>query len=621
MRLKNKRRRTISMVLIMLLIVTSINGIFPGILPWVHADGVRPLSATEASVTIDKLLINGKEVKDNTPIGEPIGQTSDVSLFYNWSIDDSVGINDGDYIEVAVPDGFRIGNDAHGDLVNDGDSVGIWTLTKNTRMLRLTFNEFAKTALQVHGTVQIDTRFELATIQRTNPVSFIFPISGAATKTFTIKFAPNNVSKAVEKFPGQPNKTMNADKIKWTVDINKTLATVSNGTVTDTFDAKLNPDPSSFHLYKLDVDLDGNVSLGTEITPQPVPVVNAATNQFTVDLGNLDSAVRLVYDTAITDPSKTSFTNKADFNGASSTATAGVTRGSSLEKKGAVDRAFNPTKITWTVYANKAESSLTDAVITDTLPTDLTLNTADVSVYELTLNNDGSVNTETLVPPNSLNSLDFTNHVLTVGLGTTSKAYKIVYTTPIDVASTKSSFKNSAEMSDGATKVGNAADTVSFKIGTPLTKSGAASIDYTDKHINWTVDVNTGQKSIVGAHLVDTIAAGHKLDTSSVKIYPLTFDNNGNPTKGAEVTSSYTVNKTASSIDVDFGNITSAFRIEYTTTITDVNKNNGAGFDNSVNLKGTGAGIGTGGVTKNWNVNPGIANSVDKTTTGIDYSA
>lgn len=164
---------------------------------------------------------------------DPIDQASSVSLQYTWAINNDAQINPGDTVTVTVPEGFRIGNDLGGQLVTtDVYSVGDWKLTKETRQLQLTFNENASTLLDVTGTVQINTRFELDNVGVSNPVEFRFPISGGVEKTIRVKFKPENVTNPIEK-RGEPNRSLNPEKITWTIDVNKTLEHVADGTVTD----------------------------------------------------------------------------------------------------------------------------------------------------------------------------------------------------------------------------------------------------------------------------------------------------------------------------------------------------------------------------------------------------
>jgi len=445
--------------LVLMMLATIIFVILPGFVQAAHA---AVLTSTQAVFTSVELKINGNVVDANTPLGEPIAQNSTVSLFYTWEIYDSATVNAGDYIETTVPSGFLMANDSSGNLLLlDGSSLGTWSLTATTRKLRLTFNDYPTQLLNVHGTVQLNTSFELSAVSTTDPVVFTFPLSGGASTTINVKFSPSGVSSPVAK-SGVANKAVNPDSITWTVDVNKPLNNVDNAVVNDVTGSGLSFDPNSLHMYSLDVALDGTVTQGVDITTSCAITMTTTPSALQFNLGNITDARRIVYNTTIVDKTKTSFTNTASFNGASAPASVNVTRGPLLGKSGVPDKSFNPTNITWTVYANKAEENLTDAVVKDTLPTGLSLSSSDVTIYELTLNPDGSVASTNLASTTS-GAITVSGNSLIVDLGTIQNAYKIVYTTPIVNDPANYQFANTANLYDGTTQLTSANCTVSYQ--------------------------------------------------------------------------------------------------------------------------------------------------------------
>lgn len=125
------------------------------------------------------------------------------------------------------------------------------------------------------------------------------------------------------------------------------------------------------------------------------------------------------------------------------------------------------------------------------------------------------------------------------------------------------------------------------KDGTLLKKSGIAD---KDKSIAWTIDVNTSLDKIGNAVVSDLIPPGLKLEESSIKVYELLPNVDRGPDLGNLVDPSSATYETAvepdgSGFQVKFiaPSITSAYRIQYTTLVTDEDT---AKFTNGAKLTG-----------------------------------
>ncbi|KWX88047.1 hypothetical protein AMQ83_09230 [Paenibacillus riograndensis] len=109
------------------------------------------------------------------------------------------------------------------------------------------------------------------------------------------------------------------------------------------------------------------------------------------------------------------------------------------------------------------------------------------------------------------------------------------------------------------------------------------------KQITWTVDVNKVLSSVYDASVTDVIPAGLALtDPLDVKVYELNVKLDGSAVQGAEIPpSQYTVTDPSGNLNVAFKQspITGAYRIQFTTDITDLTKKS---FTNEASLKGTG---------------------------------
>lgn len=553
---------------------------------------------------------SGNIIDENTEY--PIEQGSKVSLFYTWEIKDSQGVKAGDYTEVQVPKAFSIFNSVEGDLIlGDGQSVGRFYLSLDGK-LRLVYNEYAENHSEVLGTVQFNSEFNKQVIKGDNPVKIVFPIYEGKEQELVIRFKPNNASGPVEK-SGEANKKVNGDKITWTIDVNKSLDKLDNAVVEDILGEGLSFHKDSVEVYKLNVDLHGNATVG-EIVSKEAYKVNVVSDGFNVELGNINNAYRIVYNTDIIDNTKTIFDNKAKFQGGESEAKVTVTMGNTIEKKGIVDKPFNGKKITWTIDVNKSLSDVKGAIVKDSIEAGLSLDKSSMKVYKLTLNDNGNV-----IEKSQVNASDYTVEYdsndeplnFQVKLGNISDAHQIEYDTEItNMAKTK--FTNKASFSGREISAA-----VNVKRGSKIKKSGNSIIGYGEKYITWTIDVNTAEEEINNAIVEDTIGPGLSLLKDSIKVYNLKFDNNGNASVNGELESDkYTVTpdpSDANKFSVGLGAINSAYRIVYRTDITDNDKNGGKGFTNQVVI----GGIGTGNVA----VNPTITNSFNKAADGsINYA-
>lgn len=141
---------------------------------------------------------------------------------------------------------------------------------------------------------------------------------------------------------------------------------------------------------------------------------------------------------------------------------------------------------------------------------------------------------------------------------------------------------------------GNQTVTITFKPKVDLTISksgvpkGTNSGNLNAKQIVWSVDVNKVLDSVYGANLLDTIPAGLTLTNPlDVKVYDLNVKLNGSVTQGSEISNSrYSVTTPSGNLNVAFNEspIIGAYRIQFTTDITDATKTN---FTNNASFSGT----------------------------------
>ncbi|OAB45946.1 collagen binding domain-containing protein [Paenibacillus glacialis] len=231
---------------------------------------------------------------------------------------------------------------------------------------------------------------------------------------------------------------------------------------------------------------------------------------------------------------------------------------------------FNSDEIVWTVDFNQGEKEIKDAVLTDTLPSELTLK-GNIEVRQLVVQIDGTVKEGTTVT---------TEPAFPVHLGDINKAYRVTYTTSVKAPSTapftNREFANEAVLTGNSgtindTAIGKA--TVSFN--EPLSKSGSNSAyDPITQTITWKVQYNYNQQTIpvTNAWIEDTFdTAKYKLVAGSVKVYQVDINSSGkgvNPTIIAA--SEYNLTGVGTGFDNGFklkfnNQIDKAYEIEYQT--------------------------------------------------------
>ncbi|AKG37753.1 hypothetical protein VK70_13515 [Paenibacillus durus ATCC 35681] len=327
-----------------------------------------------------------------TVTGDVYEQGSEVTLNYTWALQDGHSYKAGDAFTFHLPDQFKLFNDISGPLASDEGDVGSFTVNKDNHLVVMTFNSFIENHDNVHGTLSFRTKFDKEVIKGSTVQQILFPVNGD-TQVVTLRFKPN-VASTIEK-KGTPE-GYNAESIQWSVDVNKTLESVYGAEMSDPIPAGLTVDTVTAAVYQLDVQLDGTVSQG--------PLVDSAKYTFDVKNGTLklkfaDSpitgAYRIVFSTAITDLTKTKFTNTASFSGdnlspVTASATVAVQRAPSLQK---YPIGYEPSTqtVTWGINYNYNYGMIpqTDAVLKDLFNDSQELVADSVKVYNVSVDSDG----------------------------------------------------------------------------------------------------------------------------------------------------------------------------------------------------------------------------------------
>lgn len=290
----------------------------------------------------------------------------------------------------------------------------------------------------------------------------------------------------------------------------------------------------------------------------------------------------------------------------------------SIDKQGHFDRTPNPNSVEWTVDINQSMEHLTDPKVTENWPKGIDYKS--VKVYELVMNLDGTVKEVGRELSPDEYTVDANGNVTVKG--DTNKAYRLVYQTDIEDSAKpenggKVSFTNTASLSDKNDPDGiDAKATVTSNYGKPVEKN-MTGYDPNNQVFNWEIKYNYGEKNISkdDATITDTISKNMDLVDGSVKIYPITFDAQGNETKGAPLVEGkdyeLVPNPDGHGFQVKFlHDIDGAVKVEYQTKVNGI-VTDPTQVNNSVST-GTGDTGGDSGTAQQQNV--------IKKLTDVDYS-
>lgn len=372
MQFKNVTRKTLAWVLILLMTMPFIGDFAGSMNPFSNFSqgvyGAEGDLTEDARFTEVTFLIDGQEINDLNV--DPIGQDTELTLKFSYEVDNDRNMVAGEMIEIDVPEGVElIGGNITGPLslgqeVDGYTSSGTYELQVNERKLVLTFNDIVETDLiDIKGNVEVYSRFDLENLGTDNPVEIRFIFKDIIDKTFQFKFSPTQSFNTIDK-RGQANKAVNADEIEWTIEVNKNLENLSDVIVNDMIASGHTFIEDSLIVYTIDVALDGSIDNPLLVAPEDYNlVIDPEDSQaFSVELGDITSAYRIVYNTKL-DVIQENYSNVAAVGNTSSEASVTPTRGALLEKNGQTDRPFNPLALNWEVLINQGELGLEDVIL------------------------------------------------------------------------------------------------------------------------------------------------------------------------------------------------------------------------------------------------------------------
>lgn len=196
--------------------------------------------------------------------------------------------------------------------------------------------------------------------------------------------------------------------------------------------------------------------------------------------------------------------------------------------------SYNPEtkEITWTIITNYRQNSIDDLKIVDAPQGNQQIVPKSVKIHELTIDSNGNHRPGDDVTGNVDVSYNEDN-TISVGIGKTTKAYKIEYKTSLaDLSDIQNEYVNEAEVLNGIEKLSD----LEAKVGIAKSDTYGEKSGYQEgKQVHWSVKVNLGQQKVSNLKLEDTISDNQEFLVDTFKVYHATVDGNGNATKGEEV--------------------------------------------------------------------------------------
>ncbi|MHA5205229.1 SpaA isopeptide-forming pilin-related protein, partial [Oenococcus oeni] len=305
-------------------------------------------------------------------------------------------------------------------------------------------------------------------------------------------------------------------------------------------------------------------------------------------------------------PSNGTWTNSAkatwtDINGDTHTndGSADFTPKIEFDNDGSKSGSYNATNktITWTVFANYNQRTLTDATISDQIVGDQDYVSDSAKLYEATINSDGSYSLGAQVSSPDI-TFDSDSNTLTAKLpeGST-KAYVLTYETSLaGKVIDQSSYTNTAKYTNNSKEQDLTASVSVPNSGSFATKSGKQ--DSNDSaYADWNIIVNKSQSTLKDVVVTDQPSSNQVVDPDSIVIYGTTIDSNGNVTEntadklveGTDYTVDLNTNQTTGdqTLTISFSNqISTAYSIDYKALINSSLTNDT--LSNTVSITGNG---------------------------------
>ncbi|QJD82346.1 collagen binding domain-containing protein [Cohnella herbarum] len=442
-----------------------------------------------------------------------------VAAIYDWELPDNHDYSDGDTYTFSLPNVFNIQSPITGNLTG---GVGTFVVT-TAGTVTFTFNDSINGQQGIEGNFYVWLKFDKSKLDGGLEQKIDF--SSVHKADIDIKFA-NKAKDGLEKTGKASKGGFNSDVIDWTVEFNQAENTINNAVLNDTLPTGLTLQ-GNINICELEVQLDGTVELNSLKPCTTAP-------SFPINLGNIDKAFRVTYQTSVPAPTTAPFTgiqytNNAVLTGTGMTsqsknATATISFNEPLNKK---DTAYDSEKqrITWQIQYNYNQQAIAaaDALILDKFATTNTVDQKVVSVtmavYEVAIDSSGQGTRGALVDPSqyTLTSIgtDYDEGFSLKFHDPVTKAYDIVYQTEAQQRIYDDVTVTNTVYGGGITKE----DDADYK--EVIFDKKVSKENFQAKTIEWEITVNQDLKT-----MTDIVIADNYLDMH-MELLPATVKING----------------------------------------------------------------------------------------------
>lgn len=442
----------------------------------------------------------------------------DVYIYFGIPNEVAKEIDEGDYYQATLT-GVKFDKELTGSLKNKAEGsndelLATYHVTQDG-VITFKFTDEVRGLMEIEGAFKIEGNFNSDLINDDGELIVGFP-SEENIPEVNVVVKPPKITQ-IEK-SGIVDRNPNPNKITWNITINKSLETLNNVKVVEDYPEDL--EFVSVEVYKIFIKYDGTIN--TSKDPVLVDKSEYTYENNTVSFKNeIRDAYRIELVTKIKDEVKDSkgpnfnIVNKATLNsdelGAIDTSsTVSVTYNKMIEKR---QGYYNPDtqESTWEIYFNYREKELSEneAYFTDTFETDKVnsvFKKDSVIVQRVTFSENGQETRENaeLGKDYNFTMTDTKLEVQFLPLGSNPKvkdAYLVTYVIDHDdVIPEGMNFRNVVKDKEGNEVAGN-----NTWLNMTVLNKYHGQVNFTDREISWTVDINKPGYTMKNWSLTDTI--------------------------------------------------------------------------------------------------------------------
>ncbi|MEB5952692.1 Spy0128 family protein [Enterococcus innesii] len=452
---------------------------------------------TEASATAENLSANlnerGVQLFDNVRITDlndqpftaenPPMYNGNIKIHFDWSLADTEEIRAGDYYTYQLPDYFAIHNTVSGELTRSGgQSIGTFTLDHDGT-LTVTFNEAAQTLSNRSGTIDLITELSVSTVTEEVTIHTGIYDEDGHEIIITLPIYEVDIIKT--------GNVTSSGSVVWEIIFNQTSRELHDVVITDKMPQGLSYSTSTGYLY--------DEATKEWVRTDGLYTFNSVNNTFTFNQ-TVNQPVRIVINSAVTDPTASSFKNTATINGSDfteKTAEATVTYDEQSEYKRFKGYDQETKRASWeiSVTLDKDQAKVLDQTYSGTDP-EKALHFFVPETLVITDKDGNSIPAEDWSFDGTY-QLDKEGEIVRFGI-TFAKAgyYKIQYDTQLYesvLADTRIYNYASVRDNQNTSLTGSGTVTPTKTIGVVKT---AGTKDYDTKAVAWKIDANTNQQTV-----------------------------------------------------------------------------------------------------------------------------